>query len=65
MVQFYLYRSKKTKKKKFPALTVFFEKGHFKNVQKAKMPFRMAKDFSRKVVFLEDGLKSAREKNEL
>jgi hypothetical protein len=54
---------KKIKKKRFQLWRTFFEKGHFKNVQKAKMPFRMAKENSRKAVLLGDALKNEREKN--
>jgi len=46
------------KKSSFWVWRTFFKKGHFKNVQKPKGPFKMKLFFFEKVVFLGDGLKT-------
>jgi hypothetical protein len=46
------------KKSSFWVWRTFFKKGHFKNVQKPKGPFKMAKFFFEKVVLLGDAVNS-------
>jgi len=56
---------KNEKKSSFQVWRTFFKKGHFKNVQKPKGPFKTPKFFFEKLIFLGNALKNGLERKRL